>query len=201
MLDPARRIVTVNGDAGRAHVRRVRDPGDAAGEPGPGVLALAAARQRLGVVRLPRAAHGRRPHPAPAREDRARAERAAVHPDGTWRGLSLRRTDAVGRRHHLPLPPARDVAVGAGAGRGGARARDLGAAGRAVAARQPRRSPRSSRSTAARRPTSALFLPDNDQMSDVVSGLRAADRQPRRRPRRRSTTAATCSGGGQRRPT
>ena len=75
---------------GAAHVRGVRDPGRARPRTRPRVQPHGAARARVGRLRLPRPAHGRRPHPPPAREARAR-------PRGT-------RADLHRSRGGLPLP-------------------------------------------------------------------------------------------------
>src|SRR5215211_5692864 len=75
---------------GPDHLRRVRDPDRARDEPRARVDARHAARAHLGRQRLPRPAHDRRPHPSPAREARARRQRA---------GVPLHRA-----RSRLPLP-------------------------------------------------------------------------------------------------
>ena len=56
-----------------ADVRGVRDPAQPHALARPRALAARAARERVGLGRLPRAAHDRRAHPAPAREARARS--------------------------------------------------------------------------------------------------------------------------------
>src|SRR5262249_38078256 len=59
-----------------------------------------------GLVRLPRAAHGRRPRAPPAREARADTERAAVHPDGARRRLPLRRLSSRGELAFIQAMPS-----------------------------------------------------------------------------------------------
>ena len=59
--------------------------------PGAGVHARHAARADLGRLRVPRSAHDRRPHPAPAREDRARPEGPRVPVHGPRRRLPVPR--------------------------------------------------------------------------------------------------------------
>ncbi len=74
-IDLGRRAVRVRGDAGRAHLRRVRDPRGARPHARPRARPPDAARAGLGRQRLPRPAHDRRPHPPPARR-RSRRSRA-----------------------------------------------------------------------------------------------------------------------------
>ena len=57
--------------------------------PGPRLHARHAARPGLGRLGVPRPAHDRRPHQAPAREDRARPEEPRVPADGARRRLPL----------------------------------------------------------------------------------------------------------------
>ena len=88
---------------------------------GPRLHAPGAARGALGRLRLPRAAHDRRPHPAPAREARARPARAGADPHGARRRLPLpgpvtALLRSVGARLALAL---------AGRGRRGARASSI----------------------------------------------------------------------------
>ena len=70
-IDTTRRAVEAHGAAGAAHVRRVRAPAGARGQPGARLLETAAPRGSVGKRRLPRSTHDRRPHPSPAGEDRA----------------------------------------------------------------------------------------------------------------------------------
>ena len=63
-------------------------------QPRPRLRPRHAARARLGRQRLPRPAHDRRPHPPPAREDRARRQGARVPVHGARRRLPLPRREA-----------------------------------------------------------------------------------------------------------
>src|SRR5579862_5497155 len=84
-LDRAQREVTLDGQ--RVRVARRTD-----GRAGPAAEPPGAAARDLGRQRLPRPARNRRPHPAPAREARARAGEAAVHPDRARRRVPPART-------------------------------------------------------------------------------------------------------------
>ena len=90
-IDPARRAVTVRGAEVRLTFVEFEILTSLARRPGLVWSARAAARRGLGRQLLPRPAHGRRPHPPPAREDRDRPARARVHLHRARRRLPLPR--------------------------------------------------------------------------------------------------------------
>ena len=95
-LDFDKRTLRIRDEVVRTTFVEFEILGAARTPPRPRVHPRGAARADLGRLRLPRPAHDRRPHPPPAREDRARPQGARLH---------LHRA-----RRRLPLPrPRREV--------------------------------------------------------------------------------------------
>ena len=89
VVDPGRRTVTVNGEPVDLTYVEFELLSTLACATRPRVQPAGAARRALGGLRVPRSADDRRPRPPPAREARADAERAAVHPHRARRRLPL----------------------------------------------------------------------------------------------------------------
>ncbi len=85
-IDFAKRTVEIRERARAAHLRGVRDPLDPGAQPRPRVQPHDDPRPPLGRLLLPRPAHDRRPHQAPAREDRdaTRRIRSSSSPCAGW---------------------------------------------------------------------------------------------------------------------
>ena len=77
-VDDSRRAVEVRGEPVRLTYVEFEILSALARAPGPGLLPHDAAGEALGRLLVPRPAHHRRPHPSPAREDRARPQVARV---------------------------------------------------------------------------------------------------------------------------
>ena len=116
VVDPARRAVEMNGEPVELTYVEFELLSTLASQARPRVQPAGAARRALGRLRVPRSAHDRRPRAPPAREARADAERAAVHPDSARRRLPLpRRVNPFPQRRCAAQPRAaalRDCGAG-----------------------------------------------------------------------------------------